>query len=68
MSEIPLRDESLGAACASYDAAGRERMCDHRTALRAAIAAFCETEGLTVDDDDGHNECYRLVSTWKEKS
>jgi len=34
---------------------------------RAAAAAFCEAEGLRVDDDNGHNACYRLISDWKEK-
>jgi hypothetical protein len=74
MSEIPIRPEALEAAVVALY--GRPNEKDGPLAAmeagwpenaRLAIAAFCEAEGLTVDDDDGHNECYRLVSGWKEK-
>lgn len=35
--------------------------------MEAAIRAADVARGMRVDDDDGHNECYRLVSDWFPK-
>lgn len=45
MSEIPIRPEAVGAAAKAFTG----NYGTHRDHTRAAIAAFCEAEGLTVE-------------------
>jgi hypothetical protein len=67
MTELPIRPEALNAALtAALDFAPEND--EGPGAMRAAIVAFCEAEGLRVETKDPvcGDKSERLVGPWRE--
>lgn len=64
MSDLEIPQRVLEAARTAFL---ESRRGDELPAYEASLRAALKEWRVRIDDDDGHNSCYRLVSDWQPK-